>query len=99
MNSYLKRRTTGLLPLLAGLALVGCNSQDTNEKTPSVGTSPSTTANTASPSSGTKGGDSTGAASRLRSKILFITNSNADWWNAVEKGMQDGGKNSAAPSR
>lgn len=25
-------------------------------------------------------------------KLLFVTNSNADWWNAVEKGMQDGGK-------
>jgi ribose transport system substrate-binding protein len=25
-------------------------------------------------------------------KLLFITNSNADWWNAVEKGMDDGGK-------
>ena len=25
-------------------------------------------------------------------KILFVTNSNADWWNAVEKGMQDGGQ-------
>lgn len=25
-------------------------------------------------------------------KLLFITNSNADWWNAVEKGMKDGGK-------
>ncbi len=24
-------------------------------------------------------------------KLVFITNSNADWWNAVEKGMQDGG--------
>jgi ribose transport system substrate-binding protein len=24
-------------------------------------------------------------------KLLFITNSNADWWNAVEKGMADGG--------
>jgi ribose transport system substrate-binding protein len=23
---------------------------------------------------------------------MFITNSNADWWNAVEKGMLDGGK-------
>ncbi|MDX2036582.1 MAG: substrate-binding domain-containing protein [Isosphaeraceae bacterium] len=23
-------------------------------------------------------------------KLMFITNSNADWWNAVEKGMQDG---------
>jgi ribose transport system substrate-binding protein len=25
-------------------------------------------------------------------KLLFITNSNADWWNAVEKGMQDGAR-------
>ncbi len=25
-------------------------------------------------------------------KLLFITNSNADWWNAVEKGMLDGGE-------
>src|SRR3954451_24136927 len=24
-------------------------------------------------------------------RLLFITNSNADWWNAVEKGMLDGG--------
>ena len=23
---------------------------------------------------------------------MFITNSNGDWWNAVEKGMEDGGK-------
>ncbi|MFO0951813.1 MAG: substrate-binding domain-containing protein [Isosphaeraceae bacterium] len=23
---------------------------------------------------------------------MFITNGNSDWWNAVEKGMQDGGK-------
>lgn len=30
-----------------------------------------------------------GPASRSGSEILFITNSNADWWNAVEKGMQD----------
>jgi ribose transport system substrate-binding protein len=27
-----------------------------------------------------------------RPKLMFITNSNADWWNAVEKGMFDGGK-------
>src|SRR4051794_40472136 len=23
-------------------------------------------------------------------RLMFITNSNADWWNAVEKGMKDG---------
>lgn len=27
-----------------------------------------------------------------RPKLLFIANSNTDWWNAVEKGMDDGGK-------
>jgi ribose transport system substrate-binding protein len=25
-------------------------------------------------------------------RLLFVSNSNADWWNAVEKGMQDGGQ-------
>lgn len=25
-------------------------------------------------------------------RLLYVTNSNADWWNAVEKGMRDGGK-------
>ena len=25
-------------------------------------------------------------------RLMFITNSNSDWWNAVEKGMQDGGE-------
>src|SRR5262245_8602056 len=42
--------------------------------------------------SGTSG---SGRATRADSgvpKLLFITNSNADWWNAVEKGMHDGAK-------
>jgi ribose transport system substrate-binding protein len=34
------------------------------------------------------GGPSTPAKSI---KLMFVTNSNADWWNAVEKGMKDGG--------
>ena len=25
-------------------------------------------------------------------RLMFITNSNSDWWNAVEKGMSDGGE-------
>ena len=25
-------------------------------------------------------------------RLMFITNSNSDWWNAVEKGMKDGGE-------
>jgi ribose transport system substrate-binding protein len=33
-----------------------------------------------------------GGKSSARPKIVFVTNSNADWWNAVEKGMEDGGK-------
>lgn len=35
------------------------------------------------------GGDHTGGG---KTHLVFVTNSNADWWNAVEKGMQDGGK-------
>src|SRR5512135_3927872 len=43
----------------------------------------------ASTSTGTKGATGKGG-SGLR--LLFVTNSNADWWNAVEKGISDGGK-------
>lgn len=32
------------------------------------------------------------AAPTARPKLLFVSNSNADWWNAVEKGMKDGGQ-------
>lgn len=37
-------------------------------------------------------GPEAGSGKSERPKLLFITNSNADWWNAVEKGMDDGGK-------
>jgi ribose transport system substrate-binding protein len=45
----------------------------------------------ASPSSS---GASTGGGVKSGSgpKFVFVTNSNADWWNAVETGMQEGGK-------
>src|SRR4051812_20049305 len=39
-------------------------------------------------------GEATGGEGKGGIKLLYITNSNADWWNAVEKGMQDGGKES-----
>lgn len=39
------------------------------------------------PAPGAAGGSGGGGA-----KLVFITNSNADWWNAVEKGMFDGAK-------
>jgi ribose transport system substrate-binding protein len=45
------------------------------------------------PNSSSPGTSSAGAAGGDKPvKVLFITNSNADWWNAVEKGMQDGGE-------
>ncbi len=37
---------------------------------------------------GSPGGSANGGSGP---RLLFITNSNADWWNAVEKGMLDGG--------
>jgi ribose transport system substrate-binding protein len=43
-----------------------------------------------SPSPGTSPGTQT--AGGKAPKLLFVTNSNSDWWNAVEKGMTDGGK-------
>ncbi len=52
----------------------------------------------APPAGGPAGGSAApapgGGASKSASgpRLLFITNSNADWWNAVEKGMEDGGK-------
>ncbi len=39
-----------------------------------------------------QGAEGTGSAEGAGLRLLFVTNSNADWWNAVEKGMQDGGK-------
>jgi ribose transport system substrate-binding protein len=41
----------------------------------------------AAPASGSAGGDGDG-----KPFLMFISNSNSDWWSAVEKGMQDGGK-------
>ena len=38
------------------------------------------------------GGNLPKSAGAKRPKLLFITNTIGDWWNAVEKGMEDGGK-------
>jgi ribose transport system substrate-binding protein len=43
---------------------------------------------TGTPAGGPSGASAAGEAPRL----LFISNGNSDWWNAVEKGMLDGGK-------
>ena len=43
-------------------------------------------------SGGAAGGSPGGSAKGgTGPRLLFITNSNSDWWNAVEKGMLDGG--------
>ncbi len=48
-----------------------------------------------SPVPSTSGSSSTTSGKGPR--LVFISNSNADWWNAVEKGMQDGGKEFDCP--
>lgn len=62
---------------LVSLGMVGCGG-DSSE-------APATSSVTGG------GGGVPGGADTGRPKLLFITNSNADWWNAVEKGMLDGG--------
>jgi ribose transport system substrate-binding protein len=37
-----------------------------------------------------------GSTTATGPKLLFVTNSNADWWNAVEKGMEDGARDFGA---
>ncbi len=50
----------------------------------------STTGPGGSPTASGGGAEADRPAFTGRPKLLFITNSNADWWNAVEKGMTDG---------
>ena len=71
--------STGRWAVLALLAAVfaGCNGPADESSRGSL------------PTSATGGA---GPAASSRPKLLFISNSNSDWWNAVEKGMQDGGK-------
>ena len=92
------RRFVGFVGLAAGLALAGCNSQDTNEKAPTTGSAITETAGSGSPGAVVPPGPrpagklSPGKVDAGKPRLLFITNSNADWWNAVEKGMKDGGE-------
>lgn len=67
------------MPALAIMALLGgCSGGDGGAASnPSTGTSGST------------GGDGTSGRENLV-KLMFVSNGNSDWWNAVEKGMQDG---------
>ncbi|MCA1686901.1 MAG: substrate-binding domain-containing protein [Planctomycetia bacterium] len=45
---------------------------------------------TASP--GAPGSSADGAGAGKGPRLVFISNSNSDWWGAVEKGMKDGGE-------
>ena len=47
---------------------------------------------TATDSTTTPTGGAEPASGGKALRLLFVTNSNADWWNAVEKGMSDGGE-------
>jgi ribose transport system substrate-binding protein len=89
------RLQSGLLVIL-GLSMAawaGCGSPSNDE---SAGAKPATGGNGGQVATPTGGGSTPSAAPTkgggARPKLLFITNSNADWWNAVEKGMKDGGQ-------
>jgi ribose transport system substrate-binding protein len=71
-------KPTTLLPALAlaSLALAGCGGSET------------TGAGGTRPAAGTPGSGPPSPAPRL----IFVPNNSAGWWNAVEKGMQDGGE-------
>ena len=50
------------------------------------------------PGTGPSSGKST-PAGKSGPRLMFITNGTSDWWNAVEKGMRDGAKDSGLMSR
>lgn len=74
----MRRRHFGFaaLGLLAStFGLNGCGGGGSSAPTPSA--------------SGSTAGNVAAAAKGSKQRIIFVTNSNADWWNAMEKGMQD----------
>jgi len=73
-----KRGILGLFTASAFWTLAGCGGEVSNE--------------TATPATGTPSASGSGAPSGGKEpRLMFITNSNSDWWSAVEKGMTDGG--------
>ena len=67
---------------LALLIAAGCGGEADHEDTNAAPKSPTPASTAPKP----------GGAASSGPRLLFITNSNADWWNAVETGMKDGGK-------
>lgn len=78
-------RAAWSLGVVGLVALIGCDAGSGDDPT----MKPRNPASTSTPPPTGGGGGGGGSAERPR--ILFVTNSNADWWNAVEKGMKDGG--------
>ncbi len=77
MSMPWKRGMFGVLTASALGLLAGCGGEGSTDST-TPGTTHSSTGGLAS--------------SGKEPRLLFITNSNSDWWSAVEKGMTDGGK-------
>jgi ribose transport system substrate-binding protein len=77
-HAWINPGARGLLATASLWLLAGCGGEGTPGASPGSPTAVSTA----------KGVPGSGQGPRL----MFITNSNADWWNAVEKGMTDGGK-------
>lgn len=74
-------RYFGLSFILPAVMISGCGGGADN----APGSSPAA-------STGTPPSTATSAGKSSAPRIIFVTNSNADWWNAMEKGMQDGAK-------
>ncbi len=62
-------------------SLLACACAGCGDTTPEVGGPPGSSGKTSSSSSSSTGGSGP--------RLVFITNGNSDWWNAVEKGMTD----------
>ncbi len=77
------RRDPACLLVVSLLACAGCGDA------PSEGGGPS----------GSKGAGGSSPSGSSGPRLVFITNGNSDWWNAVEKGMTDGGDKFGAGSR
>ena len=77
MTSRIKYGTIGLTLASALLMLGGCGGGDRPSGDSPPGASPASTGN---------------AGGGKEPRLMFISNSNSDWWSAVEKGMLDGGK-------
>lgn len=92
-RTFARRPAWGVLvPMLAAAAwaVAGCGKSDSDSgagrtRAPVVGTAP--------------GGANVAGKGGKAPKLLFITNGNSDWWNAVETGMQDGGKEFGADAK